>query len=98
MQESAKRLLDAARDAEMNSDKMQCQSMAYGAYPPVMMASGRAVQSPSQTTCSQFGGQLHCTTTPGVSTPAPQIDINSIDRGNAINSCMRGKGWSWKSQ
>jgi hypothetical protein len=87
-----------ASDAEFYTDKVQCQATAQSAFPVNMVTNGGATQMPSQTNCRQYGGQMQCTTTPGMVIPAPQADMNAMSRSGAFKDCMRGRGWTWQSQ
>jgi hypothetical protein len=88
-----------ASDADFYNDKVQCQTMAQSAFPVNMVTNGVVTRTPTRTNCQQlYGGQVQCTTIPGTVIPAQQTDSNAIGRAGAMNDCLRGKGWSWKSQ
>lgn len=79
--------------AEFNEDNYNCQVRANQMYPVVMMQIGTGYRAPSMTSCTAFGNQMNCTTTPGTYTAPPQMDVNAFNRTGAATSCLEGKGY-----
>lgn len=88
-----------ASEADFYGDKVHCQAVAQSAFPVNMVANGMTMQTPARTSCqSYYGGQVQCTTIPGMTVPAQQTDVNAAARVGAMNDCLRSRGWSWVSQ
>lgn len=79
-------------------DIHECQQEAARAFPTVLAPVGSGYQSPSQTNCQMIGNQMNCTTYPGVYRAPPQQDVNMANRNNAMSSCMRGRGYTYKME
>lgn len=86
-----------------NQDSYNCTRESARDFPVAIQREtyGVGSQTPTQTTCTPlYGGQVNCTTTPGVYTPPPTIDMdaNQGNRARAYNLCMNAQGWSLMKQ
>lgn len=91
-----------ASEQEFYQSRSQCDMRSAQAY-PVMMTTTGGYQAPPQTRCTSqptgFGTvQTNCSTTQGPSMPGYQSDQNAVPRLLAFQDCMRGQGWSWRTQ
>lgn len=80
-------------EAEFYADRLDCEQQATHLYPVAIMPVGVGHQAPAQTYCNTFGNQTTCTTQPGNYTPPPQVDVNVFKRGQAVDMCLRSKGY-----
>lgn len=79
------------------ADKWACEREAAAAYPPAMVTSG-GYATPSSTTCTSAGyGMVNCVTTPGVQVPGATGDVNIGARATAMRSCLRAKGYVYRT-
>jgi hypothetical protein len=85
-----------ASEADFYRDRYACETGSASAYPVTSQAMGTGYQAPARTNCTSWGTQTNCTTTPGAYTPPPAMDVNVMARASAFNSCMRGKGYTYK--
>ena len=83
-------------EAEFRRDMYQCEREAAQTYPTVMQSYGGGYRSADQTTCTQNGNQMNCSTTPGAYTPPAQSDVNSVSRARGLESCMYAKGYVYQ--
>ena len=89
---------DNTSAAQFHQDRSDCEMRAATAYPVMMVSQGNGYQAPAQTNCTSAGYQTKCTTTPGMSVQPTQIDGNSDARLSATQSCIRGKGYVWRTK
>jgi hypothetical protein len=83
-------------ETQFHQDRFACEQQAAGMYPVAMAPSGIGYQMPATTTCSTYGNQTNCTTTPGMYTPPPQSDVNGVARAASIRSCLQARGYVYK--
>ena len=83
-------------EEEFRQDRYACEREAASMYPIAMQPSGPGYQAPAQTTCTNYGIQSICTTTPASYTPAPLYDSNANARSGAIDSCLQARGYVWR--
>lgn len=91
---SAKRWTRDAFDLQQwNVDTAECQREAAQMFPPQFVSyQSPGYTAPTQTNCSNIGGNVNCTTSGGESYPiTTNEDLNEDNRSNAWESCIRAR-------
>jgi hypothetical protein len=85
--------------ADYQRDHYQCEVQATSMYPAAQVAQGGQTTSFGQatTTCTGYGNQMTCRTTPPVTNTLPvyYIDANASSRNHAQRNCMAARGYTF---
>ena len=85
-----------ATEAQFYRDRSDCERQAAQTYPVVMTKNpyDPISDGSTKTTCRRVSNnQVDCTTNQGFE--LPKVDANQNSRNSYVESCLRGKGYSW---